>query len=261
MILYDARGNEFKGSIDQVGGETITDARSSGATLGALNGELAMDLNGKACVVFDLRAAALNATLVFEGTVDGANYFGLPAFNVLTEQMLAAVIVTTTQAATFVVGCSGFRRVRCRISAYTSGNIVVVGRASDADFAIYARPIPSSLHVTATAAVNAGSTLTLPAPGAGLFHYITNIELVKLYSVVGVASGAGVIITSTNLPGGPSWTTEQLASAAGTAPLAIDKGFAGNPLKSSVANTATTLVAPAQLQTIWRWNVSYYVGA
>jgi hypothetical protein len=260
-IIKDARGNEFLGSLDQIGGGTITDARVANATLSALNAELVMDLNGQAVAVFDLRTAAMNATLVFEATVDGTNYIGLPGINVATEAMLAAVIVTTTHGAAYVVGVSGFRRVRCRVSAYSTGNIVVTGRASQSDFAIYARPVPSQLHVTATAAVNTGSTATLGAAGAGLFHYITRIQLVKLYSVVGVAAGAGVIITSTNLPGNPSWTTEQLASPAGTAAKVIDEIYHGNPLKSSAPNTATTLVAPAQLQTIWRWNVSYYVGA
>lgn len=110
-------------------------------------------------------------------------------------------------------------------------------------------------HVTATAAVNVGATATLPAV-PGKFHAIVAVELVKLYAVVGIAAGAGVIVTSTNLPGNPAWTTEQLASAAGTAPRVIDRSFP-NPLRAAVAGVATTLVAPAQLQTIWRWNVSY----
>lgn len=118
----------------------------------------------------------------------------------------------------------------------------------------------STLMVTGTAAVNTGVTVTLPAAGAGLFHYITSIEVVKLYSVVGVAAGAGVIITSTNMPGTPAWTTEQLASAAGTAARVVTFAPA-TPLKSSVANTATTIVCPAQLQTIWRVNVTYFTAA
>ena len=123
------------------------------------------------------------------------------------------------------------------------------------------RALGSTLHVTATAAVNTGSTATLPTPGAGLFHYITRIELRKRYSIIGVAAGAGVLITTTNLPGGPSIDTEQLAAPAGTVVPVIEWEFGRAPLKSSVANTATTFVAPAQLQTIWRWNVSYYTGA
>lgn len=117
----------------------------------------------------------------------------------------------------------------------------------------------SVLAVTATAAVNTALTLTLPAPAAGLFHYITSIQITKLYSVVGVAAGAGVLITTTNLPGNPVWTTEQLASAAGTAATVVNL-VPATPLKSSVAATATTIVAPQQLQTIWRINVTYYTA-
>ena len=116
------------------------------------------------------------------------------------------------------------------------------------------------LHVTGTAAVNTALTITLPAAGAGLFHYITSIQWFKKYSVIGVAAGAGILITSTNLPGNPVWDTEQLASAAGTVIRVIDYQAHG-PLRSAVANTATTIVAPLQLQTIWRGNVSYFTGA
>jgi hypothetical protein len=121
------------------------------------------------------------------------------------------------------------------------------------------KPAAASLMVTATAANNNAVTATLPAPGAGLFHYITAIELVKLYATPGVANSAGVIITSTNLPGNPAWTTEQAGGALGTAKSVINLALPA-PLKSSVANTATTFVAPAQAQTLWRWNIQYYTG-
>lgn len=260
-VLYDARGNEWLGEQDQITGGLIADARVATATLSSLNAEAVMDLNGKAVTLFDVRTAAMSATLVFEGTVDGVNYFGLPGINALTEAALAAIVITTTHAATYVVGCSGLRRIRVRVSSFTSGTVVVALRASEADYSIYAKPYPSILHVTATAAVNTAITATLPAAGVGLFHYITRAELVKLYAVIGVAAGAGVIITTTNLPGTPAFTTEQLASPAGTVARVLYGNWQGNPLKSAVANTNTTFVAGAQLQTIWRWNVSYYVGA
>jgi hypothetical protein len=260
-VLYDARGNEILGAlIDQIGNGTVTDARVANATLGALNAEILMDLNGDATVQWDLRTAAMNATLVFEATVDGTNYVALPGWNPITETMTAQVVIVAAFSGTFQINSAGYRRVRCRVSVFTSGNVVVTGRASASLALSYARPVPATLMVTATAAVNTSVTLTLPAAGAGLFHYIRSIELVKLYAVVGVAAGAGVIITSTNLPGGPSWTTEQIVSAVGNAPKVIAKELTA-PLKSAAANVATTFIAPAQLQTIWRWNVMYYVGA
>lgn len=118
----------------------------------------------------------------------------------------------------------------------------------------------SSLMVTGTAAVNTGLTGTLPAPGAGLFQYITSVQIVKLYAATGTASAAGVIITSTNLPGAPAWTTEQAAQGVGNAVTVVNL-VPRTPIKAAVANTAVTFVAPAQLETIWRMNVSYFTGA
>jgi hypothetical protein len=266
--LFDARGNEFQGSLDQIGTGTFTDPRVSSATLNALNAEVVMDINGKAVAVFEIRAAANSATYVFEASVDGTNYYAVPARPLsgstitgaaISEGIIVQQVVTAAAAAAYAISASGYRRVRMRVSAFVSGSAVVSGRATEADYAIISQPQPTLLHVTATAAVNAGSTATLPLV-AGLAHYITSIELVKLYSVIGVAAGAGVIITSTNLPGNPAWTTEQLASAAGTAVKVIAHQYS-KPLRSTALGTNTTFVAPAQLQTIWRWNVSYYLSA
>lgn len=257
--IVDARGNEFNGALDQIGGGTVTDARVAGATLGSLNAELTMDLNGHSVAMFDIRTAAMNATLVFEGTVDGTNYYSLPGINPVLETMLSSVVITTTHGATYVVGCSGFRRIRCRVSAYTSGSAVVTGRASQADFAIYARPFPTTLHITATAAANTAVTATLPAAGAGLFHYITNITLQRA-ATAALAGSAVLVHTSANLPGSPNWTVGNAMSAGGTQ---LDLNFTPTtPLKSSVANTNTTITMPAAgAAVINRINVSYYVGA
>lgn len=118
----------------------------------------------------------------------------------------------------------------------------------------------ATLHVSPTGAVNTAVTATLPAPAAGLFHYITSVQLVKVYNVLGVAAGAGVAVTSVNTPGTMAWTTEQAAGAVGTAPRVIDYQPT-TPLRVAVAATATTFTAPAQLQTIWRWNISYFTAA
>lgn len=119
---------------------------------------------------------------------------------------------------------------------------------------------PSTLMVSATGAVNTAVTATLPA-ASGKVHLITSIELVKLYSAAGVASGAGVIIASTNLPGNPSWTTEQVVGAQGACVSVIKLELAAAALRAAAAGLATTLVAPAQPQTIWRWNVTYLLGS
>lgn len=267
-LILDARGNPFQGALDAIGGETVTDVRVAGATLASLNAELLMDLNGKAVALYDIRTAAGALTVVFEGTVDGTNYFTLPAMAnqqllagvIVQETFVPSVVIATTTSGLYTVGVSGFRRVRVRVSAYASGNVTVVARASVADQIIQTRDLPSNLHVTVTAAVNTAATITLPAAGVGLFHYITNIHLVRAAAAAVVGGGAAQVVTSTNLPGSPAWSHGD-AMAAGT--TAIDLDFTPTtPLKSSVANTATTIVMPAPGLTILnRGNCSYFVGA
>lgn len=266
-ILYDSRGNEIITSFpDQIGGQTMTDARAATAVLGALNAEVVMDLAGTAVATYDIRTAAASLTLVFEGTIDGTNYFVLPAFvyaqllaaALIAEQYVPSIIIATTATGQYVVGVTGLRRVRIRVSAYVSGNVTVAVRGSNADFIIYGRQIPSTLHVTVTAAANTIATATLPAPGVGLFHYITNINLMR-NATAALAGTATLIHTSTNLPGTPAWSVGNAMIAGGTQ---LDLDYRPTtPLKSLVANTATTVVMPAAGAAVLnRINVSYYVG-
>jgi hypothetical protein len=263
----DARNNEFQGSLDGIGGLVLTDARATGATLGAANAELLMDIQGKALARFDVRTAAGALTLVFEGTIDGVNYFALPAFAeqqtigaaLVAEQYVASIISATTMNGTYAIGVSGYRRVRARVSAYTSGNITVTARASVADEIIYAREIPSTFHVTATAAANTAATVTLPAAGVGLFHYITHIDITR-NATAALAGTATLIHTTTNLPGSPAWSVGNAMLAGGTEKDVVYEPT--TPLKSSVANTATTVVcAAAGAAVLGRVNVTYYVGS
>jgi hypothetical protein len=267
MVLYDARGNEIlSGFPDITTGQTFTDARTISATLGALNAETVMDLTGCATVTFDVRTAAGSLTYLWEGTIDGTNYFALPAFinfqllvaAVVAEQYTVSVTVGTVHSGSYTVGVTGLRRVRLRVSAYTSGNITVSARGSKADLLIYARPVPSTLHITATAAANTAATATLPAAGVGMFHYITNIQLWR-NATAALAGTATLIHTSTNLPGTPAWSVGNAMIAGGTQ---LDLNYTPTtPLKSLVANTNTTVVmAAGGAAVLNRVNVSYYVG-
>lgn len=258
-VLYDSRGNEILGLIDQVTGGTVTDGRTSSALLGALNAETVMDLNGQSTWLIDVRTAAANMTLMFEATIDGTNYFGLPAFNMATEAFISSLVLTTTQATGWRVNVAGFRRVRVRVSAYTSGTVTIAQRASTGVGVLYAAPIPSTLAVTVTAAAASGATITLPAAGAGLFHYITHISVMR-NATAALAGTATLVITSTNLPGSMAWSVGNAMAAGGTQ---VDINTAlPSPLKSSVANTNTTIVMPAPgAAVLWRGNVHYYVGA
>lgn len=265
-ILYDARGNEIRGGFpDAITGEVWTDARTISATLGAVNAESVIDCNGLQQVSFDVRTAAGALTYLWEASIDGTNYFSVPAWCnfqllvavALAEQYVGTVVIATTHSGSYSINVAGFRKLRLRVSAYTSGNIVVSVRGSSTNVINYNKPIPSTLHVTATAAANAIATATLPLV-AGLFHYITHISLVR-NATAAVAGTATLIHTSTNLPGSPAWSVGNAMVAGGTQ---IDCDYAPTtPLKSSVVGTATTVVmAAGGAAVLNRVNVSYYLG-
>lgn len=253
-VLYDARGNEYSGQMDQIVGQTITDGRTQTSSLAAVNAEAIVDLNGHTTAMIDIRGTFVG-TAVFEGTVDGTNYIAMVAYNLST----AAYVASVTAAANVAMNCAGFKRVRVRCSAYTSGTLVVAMRATLADFTTIIERIPATSGLTATGAAAAAVTLTIPAAGAGLFHYINWIRIEHFATALLVAAAAPVIVTTTNLPGTPSFNFRADAAAQGT----LTEKVVNNdmPIRSSAANTNTTVVCPATTSVIWRATASYRVGA
>lgn len=118
----------------------------------------------------------------------------------------------------------------------------------------------SDLVVTTISTANASVTLTLPAPATGYYHYITSIDVTRVNdSAVDVAGTALLTHTTTNLPGSLAYSTGNLIAAGSRiTDVRIDFKF---PLKSSVAATATTIVAPAAGANVkTRITVIYYIG-
>lgn len=267
-ILYDARGNELLGSIDQIGNQFVTDARTINFTLNSLNAEVAMDLNGQSCVQFQVISASGTNGMICQGTVDGVNWIALSAFGIGgapitglgTSWTGATLDPARTPSGIFLVGVGGFRRFRLLMNTFSSGSFVVALRASAAAQMSVVQPFPSMLCNTATAAVNVGVTNTLTNNGLnfanGMFYYITALEVTHYYAVLGVAAAAPNLITSANLGFGASF--DQSAATLGTATTRIYTF--PSPMKGFLAGTLTTISAPAQLQSIWRITVWYYVG-
>ena len=256
--ILDARGNPYQGSLDSITGETLTDARSATASLGALNAETLIDIQGKAVVSVDVRSAAFTGTIVFEGTIDGTNYVSVPAINVLTNAFVVAFAGSGAVPGTqFMCTATGYRRLRVRVSLYTSGAITVAQRGSVADFLIANVFMPVQ-SVTVTAAANTGATLTIPAPAAGLYNYITGIEITR-NATAALAGTATLVITTTNFPNAHAWSVGNAMIAGGTQ-IDVSRDFP-QPIKSAAAGTATTIVCPVPgAAVLWRINAYYYLG-
>lgn len=118
-------------------------------------------------------------------------------------------------------------------------------------------PPPSTLAVTATGAANAAVTATLPAAGAGLFHYITAVQIQKFMTAAGTGAGTAVLTSGANHS--LVWNQPTDAAAIGTLQTVVDYRPTA-PLRSTTANTATTFITAAVASTIYRINVTYYTG-
>ena len=117
----------------------------------------------------------------------------------------------------------------------------------------------ATLHVTATAVANTATTASLPAAGAGLFHYITAIHLQR-NATAALAGTATLIHTSANLPGSPAWSVGNAMAAGGTQ---LDLDYRPTtPLRAAVANTITSVTMVAGGAAVLnRINISYFTAA
>jgi hypothetical protein len=206
-------------------------------------------------VAVDIRGTFVG-TLIVQFTTNGSDYKQVPVFVPDTEIWQ----VNITNQNTFIGHLpSGAKRVRVLATAWTSGTAIVALRGAEGDNVVYAKPIPATLAVTNTAAAGAAVTLSLGAPGAFLFHYITRIIIQRFATAAMTAAAAPVLVTTTNLPGSRVFTFPADAALQGSIYSEIVEPT--HPIKSIAANTASTIVCPATPNVIWRATADYYVAA
>lgn len=226
-------------------------------TLGALNAEVIAVADGASSVTLDLRGT-FNMTVEVSGTVDGTNWVPIPMRPLNVASLLYVAAVTGSTAGVWIGACGGYRQVRARVTAYTSGSATATVMASTAaaDTTLEAMITPSLGTNTGIAA--AAVTLTLAAPGAGLRHYLTWLEIDRHATALLVAAATPVIVTTTNLPGSLAFSIPADAAAAGTVHR-LQRDFA-YPLAASAQNANTTIVCPGTTATIWRVTAGFYVA-
>ena len=160
-----------------------------------------------------------------------------------TDFIEALTTVSTAAAPTYIEG-----KVNT-LSTDLSGNLRVAGSFT-------AGLVAAELVVMTTGGNGAGITATLPAV-AGQFHYITAIEI----DAFNTASTAGLVtpyvVTTTNLPGGLAYAFSVNNGSGHMEREIIEPPL---PLKSSVVNTATTIVCPATTSIVWRVTVYYHAA-
>jgi len=251
--VKDSQGNVIE-QLDVLGGITLIDLRAGTVSLGSLNAEVVFDcanINGAA---IDVRGVFVG-TFLGEFSIDGTNYAPFPIFNPLTEVFLPGITVVGAYVAHLPAAT---KKIRIRCSAYTSGTAIVALRGSAGDNFMYAKPIPSNLTLTITAATGSIATATLPSAGVGLFHYITRIIIQRHTSALLTPAATPILVTTTNLPGTRVFSVPADAAPQGQVHTEIVEPT--TPIKSSAAATNTVISAPATTGVIWRITVDYYAG-
>lgn len=229
----------------------------STANLGSLNAETIIFADSCATVTLDLRGT-FSLTIEVAGTVDGVNWTLIPMRPINQAAVAYVAAIAGTAAGTWVGQCAGYRQVRARVTAYTSGSATTTLAANNAQYDNLLFGPQANNIGTAVGAAGAAVTLTLASPGAGLRHYLTYISINRFATALLTAGAAPVTVTTTNLPGALAFSFPADAAAQGTLfPLREDFAF---PIASSAQGTATTIVCPATTGVIWRVTAGFYVA-
>jgi len=224
--------------------------------LGSLNAEIITFCDGCASVMLDMRGT-FSGTFEVAGTVDGTNWVPIPVRGINIAAVGYVASITGTAAGVWIGGCLGYRQVRVRCTAYTSGSATAFLSVSNAPDTA-PQNFTTTTIVTSVGAGGAAVTLTLSAPGAGLRQYLTYLSINRFATALLTAAAAPVTVTTTNLPGSLAFSFPAEAAAQGSLfPWREDLAF---PLAASAQNTNVTIVAPATTNVIWRVTAGYFIA-
>lgn len=162
-ILSIAAGDNNIGNVDIESQKTFTpsaDVTMQNAAVATGNGTN-LTVTGYGVAVIQVTGTFVG-TVTFEGTTDGTNWVSISA----TQIGAGTILSTATTTGIFRLAVSGITTIRARISAYTSGSITAIGRASNATL--------SGKVVTLSTSVTGGYT-----PGKLISAATTNATSVK----------------------------------------------------------------------------------
>lgn len=220
-------------------------------------GELVIPVDGCSSIALAVSGVYVG-TLTVEGSLDGGATWDAVPLKPLNAGGTWLITLASAATGRWQGPVGPFRTVRVRMSAWTSGAATVFLVAENGVNDVIARPKACDLSVTNTGASGAAVTLTLPAAGAGLFHFIDRIIIQRFAAAALTAAATPVVVTSTNLPGSRAFSVPADAALQGT--IATEIIEPARPMRSSAANTATTIVAPIVTGGLWRLTADYDVA-
>lgn len=170
--------------------------------IGALNGAVTLTIPTSSSAAFQITGTWV-ATLIFEATVDGTNWFTINA----TTMPAGASVSTTTANNAFLAGVGGFQGFRVRASAYTSGTVAMAWTADNTPNiqstvqqgnAPWMFSLPSGASTSALQTqpgVDIGDVTVNNAPGASAVNIQDGGNSITVDGAVTAAAGEGTKTT------------------------------------------------------------------
>jgi hypothetical protein len=247
-ILHPRENPRKTGSISTVGGEIFFDG-----------------LDGCNSISVDVRGVYTLMTFELQGTSNGADWFTVPLTLKDPNQLKTLISSIPTAAVGAWEGdISGYSVVRLRNTSGSAptGNPTIVMIGSNAPLSRTVVRDATFRCPTTTAVVGALTALTLAAPGVGLRHYITKIQVDRINGTAAALTPSTAVlnITTSNIPDALAFSVPQDALAPGAMSTPVDKDFGARPLAASSQNSNTTITCPATPGIIWRVTAYYFVA-
>lgn len=246
----------------------VREGRMTTGSITTLNGEVVLPVNGDQSAIVQVNGFSPVLTVVFEGSIDGVNYFPVPTlagYGVggtlphAGRRIALELYAATVALRIYQVRCAGLRYVRVRASTFTSGGIDVTISADTNDCLLRNLDglAPTSDIVTATGAAGAAVSVTLTAV-PGLRHYITGYEFTRICTAaVGTALATPTLSTAANH--GIIISMQNPVQAVGDT-LTWSRSFDGGGYAATASGTATTFTLPIQASQMYRGTVYYRLG-
>jgi hypothetical protein len=223
-------------------------------TLSALNAQQVVFADGAATLSLFV-SGTYAGTLIVEGSIDGSTWDPVP-MRPLDAAPLYVLTLASAATGRWAGPIAPYVLARVRMSTWTSGvaNVTLAAKETTMFAEVFLKAADRSVSALGTA--GAALTLTLPAPGAGLYQYITNLAVQRFAATALTAGAVPVTVTTTNLPGPRQLYIPADAALQGTQ---FERTLVrATPVRAVVANTATTVVMPATTGVIWAAEADWY---
>lgn len=187
---------------------------SATGSLAALNATVALSLNGATGFAVDLRGPFV-ATVTFQGTIDGTNWFTLAVIPAGSGANVASVTTATTAGA-WIGNANGMQQVRAIATAFTSGSVTVTLRAMMAAGMVTNLPAGQTTQAVSGTVTVTGGTVNPVVPAT---PYILNSAASTNEALILTGTSGLQAFYATNIGATPAFV--KLYNKA-TAPISTD---------------------------------------